>query len=332
MTTPLVSLVVPTYNGAPYVRRMIDSIIAQTCDDWELIIVDGTSRDGIAQHVAEYKSKLGSRLTFIEEPNQGCNAARNTGIDASRGEFVAFLDIDDEFMPTKLERQLELFRLRPDLGLVYCDYSYIDLEGEFHRSVFDSHVRLARQVPYEEIAPRLHVCSPDLFEYLIQEYFIATIVGMVRRSVLGTDIRFHVDNWYGLTEWMFYLDIVRRSRAGYVNEPLCLNHFVRGSISRTSRIRNNIDHRNLLQTMKARYADCSTRAKRTIRANLAQACRQLGMQSYKKQEFGSAIRYFAEAMCEGPRVTTAVHLLQSAGRWGLRMGQPGNDPRVRLVE
>ncbi len=331
MSDPTVSLVVPTFHGAKYVCRMIDSVIAQTLDDWELIIVDGVSGDGTAELVDGYRSRLGDRLTFIEQENQGCNAARNAGIDASRGAFVAFLDVDDEFLPTKFERQLELFRLRPDLGLVYCDYSYIDLDGRFNHSVFDTHVPVARDVPYEEIAPGLRVCAPDLFEYLIRQYFIATIVGMVRRSVLGNDIRFHVDNWYGLCEWMFYLDVVRRCRAGYVNEPLCLNHFVRGSISRTSRLRNYIDHRNLLRTMKTRYADCSGASRRTLRGQLGHACRQLGMQSYKAQEFGPALRYFAEAMREEFSARTGVHLLQSAGRWCMRMGRSGREPRVRLA-
>ncbi len=330
MTRPAVSIVVPTYRSARFVGRMIESVCAQTIDDWELIIVDGRSRDGTAEAVADYRARLGDRLTFIEQRNEGCNAARNAGIEASRGEFVAFLDSDDEFLATKLERQLELFSLGPDLGLVYCDYSYVDLEGRSHGSVFDSHSKLARDVPYEEVAPGLRVCSPDLFDYLIRGYFIATIVGMVRREVLADDLRFHVDNWYGLCEWMFYLEIVRRCRAGYVDEPLCINHFVSGSISRTSRVRNSIDHRNLLRTMRSRFVDCSVSARRTIRYQLGHTCRQLGMHSYKRAEYGPAVRYFGEALGERFDPLTVVHLLQSVGRWAGRMGRPGHDPRLRF--
>ena len=114
LSDPTVSIVVPTFKSAGHLRRMIESVRAQTLEDWELIIVDGKSNDGTAELVREYEQRLGDRLIFIEQTNQGCCVARNTGIEAARGGFVAFLDSDDEFRPAKLSRQMELFRLRPD--------------------------------------------------------------------------------------------------------------------------------------------------------------------------------------------------------------------------
>lgn len=329
MNDPMVSVVVPTYKSAHHIRRMIDSICAQTLTDWELIIVDGASEDGTTEIVEAFRDGLNDRLIYIEQPNQGCCFARNTGIDAAKGRFIAFLDSDDEFLPNKLERQLELFKLRPDLGLVYCDFRYIDLEGQKHESVFDTHCPLARTVPFEQVAGELRVCTPDLFDYLIQQYFIATITGLVRREVLGNDVRYDVSNSYGFAEWMFYLDIVRRSRAGYVNEPLCLHHFEPGSLTRKSKIRNNVHHRRLLKTMRRRFSDVSPTARRFIRQHLFDACEQLGMQGYKQAEYGPAVRFFAEALSNRFAPATCCHLLQSAMRWLLVMGKPGNEPILR---
>ena len=331
LAEPTVSIVVPTYQRARFLRRMIDSVTAQTFDDWELIIVDGKSDDGTAELVRSYQDRLGDRLVFIEQDNQGCCIARNTGIDVARGAFVALLDSDDEFLPTKLERQMELFRLRPDLGLVYCDFSYIDLDGQRHDSVFDTKTPIAPEVPYEAVAPNLHVCTPELFEYLIRQYFIATIVGVVRREVLADDIRFLPNDLYGC-EWMFYLEIARRTRAGYVNEPLCLHHWVDGSLSRTSTIRNTFYHHRLLRTMKERFRDASKPACREIRNQLALTCRQLGMHRYKQAEYAPAMRYFWEALHQRFELTTGLHLVQSALCWVAAPGSPGKEPLPRTSQ
>ena len=326
---PLVSIVVPTFKSVRHLRRMIESVRTQTFSNWELIIVDGQSRDGTTELVEECRDTQNNPLLYIEQPNQGCCVARNTGIDAARGQFIAFLDSDDEFQPNKLERQLELFTLRPDLGLVYCDFMYVDFDGRAHASVFDTHCPLVREVPCERVARALRVCPPDLFDYLIQQYFIATITGLVRREVLSDDIRFDASNSYGFAEWMFYLEIVQRCRAGYVDEALCLHHFEHGSLTRTSKIRNAVHHRRLLKTMQRKFARVSPIAGRSIRGQLYDACTQLGMQSYKRAEYGSAVRFFAESLVHRLSTTTALHLGQSALRWLWVMGQPGNEPLLR---
>ena len=325
---PTVSIVVPTFKRAQYLVRMIDSVVAQTYDDWELIIVDGQSGDGTAELIDGYRTKLGDRLVFIEQTNQGCCIARNTGIDAARGRFVAFLDSDDEFLPTKLERQMALFTLRPELGLVYGDYSYLDLSGVFVQSTFDTKSKVARQVPTEVVAPNLRVCTPDFFSFLLREYFIATIVGVVRREVLGNDIRFLEHDLYGC-EWLFYLEIARRCRVGYVDEPLCMHHWIDGSLSRTSKIRNTVYHRRLLKTMHDRFPDATRTQRRVIDRQLAETCRQLGFESHKAAEYGPAVRYLREAFMAEPRTNTAAHVAQSAYRWIIARGRPGTEPLLR---
>ncbi|WP_324759671.1 glycosyltransferase family 2 protein [Haloarcula sp. GH36] len=117
---PTVSVVIPSYNRATVLPRAIDSALAQTIDDIEVIVVDDASTDNTETVVREY----GDRVTYLaHETNKGGSAARNTGIDAADGSIVAFLDSDDEWHPRKLEYQLELLHSRPDeWGAVYCGF------------------------------------------------------------------------------------------------------------------------------------------------------------------------------------------------------------------
>jgi glycosyltransferase involved in cell wall biosynthesis len=331
MGTPVVSIVVPTYKSAAFIDRMIRSVLAQSMDDWELIIVDGASDDGTREIVNEHRRRSDGRIVFVEQPNAGCNAARNTGIDLSRGRYVALLDSDDEFLPTKLERQVALMDGHDDVGLVFSDFAFVDLDGAYHASMFDESLRFLRRVPFDEPCPGLRVCGADFFKYLVQCDFISTIVSLFRRDVVGDDIRFYEDNWYGLTEWMFHLEIARRTRVGYVNEPLSVNHFRLQSISRTSRIRNSLSRRDLLRTMKTKFRDEGRDVRRTIRRQLSETNSQLGMHAYKNREFGSAARYFGESFAENFAPRTGIHLVQSTARWLTTVGRIGGDHPLRVT-
>lgn len=119
---PLVSVVVPTYNRAETLPRAIDSALAQTVDDLEIVVVDDGSTDRTGEVLEGYGTDRVRTVTH--ETNHGANVARNTGIDYADGEYVAFLDSDDEWRPTKLERQLELLDSRSDEWVAaYCGFT-----------------------------------------------------------------------------------------------------------------------------------------------------------------------------------------------------------------
>jgi glycosyltransferase involved in cell wall biosynthesis len=103
---PAVSIIIPVYNRAASIGRALASVVAQSVDDWELIVVDDGSTDNTPDIVAALDE---SRLRLIRHPvNRGAAAARNTGIAAARGRYIAFLDSDDEWMPLKLQVQLHV--------------------------------------------------------------------------------------------------------------------------------------------------------------------------------------------------------------------------------
>ncbi|ELY42001.1 glycosyltransferase family 2 protein [Natronorubrum tibetense] len=122
-----VSVIIPTYNRATTLPRAIDSALAQTVDDLEVVVVDDGSTDDTDSVLAEYDDPRVRPV--VHATNQGANVARNTGIDHARGEYVAFLDSDDEWRSEKLERQLETLEDRSDEWIgVYCD-AVFELSG-----------------------------------------------------------------------------------------------------------------------------------------------------------------------------------------------------------
>lgn len=114
-----VSVVIPTYNRAHVLRRAIDSVLAQTFVDFEVLVIDDGSDDDTERVVADYTDQ---RIKFHRlAENSGVSAARNFGMRLARGEFIAFLDSDDEFLPTKIEKQVAKLRLSGDeIALVTC--------------------------------------------------------------------------------------------------------------------------------------------------------------------------------------------------------------------
>jgi glycosyltransferase involved in cell wall biosynthesis len=127
---PVISVIIPTYNRAHLVGRAIRSVLAQTFQDWELIVVDDGSSDNTEEVVCSFQDP---RICYIShEVNRGGSAARNTGIKVARGEYVSFLDSDDEWLPEKLEKQLACFRntQMEQLGMVVCGRIDLDEKGE----------------------------------------------------------------------------------------------------------------------------------------------------------------------------------------------------------
>jgi glycosyltransferase involved in cell wall biosynthesis len=163
-SSPRITVVIPVFNRAQAVQRAISSVLAQTYQNFELIVVDDGSTDSIAESVSAF---LDRRITLIRhERNRGGGAARNTGIWAGSGPFVAFLDSDDEWLPTKLERQLEVFeRSGERLGFVYTGAERIFPDGSS-----------SRYIPER----RGDLSSALLTDNVVGE----TSLGMVRRTAL----------------------------------------------------------------------------------------------------------------------------------------------------
>ena len=124
---PRVSVIVPTHNRVGLLAEAVHSVLAQTFADFEVIIVDDGSTDRTADRVAGIGDP---RVQYHYQVNAGPSRARNAGIALARGEFVAFLDDDDSWLPEKLERQMDVLTARPHVDVVYCGFTFVGAEGE----------------------------------------------------------------------------------------------------------------------------------------------------------------------------------------------------------
>jgi hypothetical protein len=129
----------PTFNRARYLVDAVDSVLAQTVRDLELVVIDDGSTDETPALVAAAAAR-DARVQYTRQPNQGLAAARNHGLRLARGDYLAFLDSDDEYLPTALEDHLAVFAHQPGLGMAIGGYEYVDESG----------TPLGRRCPWQE--------------------------------------------------------------------------------------------------------------------------------------------------------------------------------------
>lgn len=128
-TFPTVSVVIPTYNRPAYLARAIESVIGQTYKDWELIVVDDGSPTGEIKTVVERYAGQDGRIRYVRRPNGSWYRARNTGIRNARGQYLAFLDDDDQWLKEKLEKQVAFMDAHPEVGLNYTLFQVYRLQN-----------------------------------------------------------------------------------------------------------------------------------------------------------------------------------------------------------
>ena len=115
---PTVSVIIPTYNRALMVKDAIQSVLDQTYSDYEIIVVDDGSTDNTSKVINDLRSHSG-KVHYIHQENKGRSAARNIGVHAARGDYIAFLDSDDMFLPEKLRVQVMTLENNLDFGMAY---------------------------------------------------------------------------------------------------------------------------------------------------------------------------------------------------------------------
>jgi glycosyltransferase involved in cell wall biosynthesis len=178
MTSPLVSVVIPTYNYGHYIREAIDSALAQTYPVHEIVVVN----DGSTDNTTEILKSYGSRIRLCEQANGGPAKARNRGVQECRGELIAFLDADDAWLPRKIERQIEVLRELPEPRVVSTDLMPIDrasvrlsIETRSCRESEKSIVTLRDLLEFASVVPSSVMIAKDYFKKL--GFFDETLAG-----------------------------------------------------------------------------------------------------------------------------------------------------------
>lgn len=133
-TNPLVSVVIPTYNGEKFIEKCIESVLSQTYINIEIVVVDDGSFDNTISIVKEFCNKYPENIKLVIQENSDVSKARNTGVDNSNGELIAFLDQDDFFESSKIQKQVSLFENIDNIDLIFCDIIKIFANGKHHHA------------------------------------------------------------------------------------------------------------------------------------------------------------------------------------------------------
>ncbi|MGK7876190.1 MAG: glycosyltransferase family 2 protein [Xenococcaceae cyanobacterium] len=208
--TPKVSVIIPTYNRSHFIKDAVDSVLAQTYQDFELIVVDDGSTDGTQEVLADYRE----RLKYIYQENQGRSVARNLGAKNAKGKYIAFLDSDDMWTPMKLERQLQVLETNPKIALVHCFTSGIDNKGRHCQELTECH-----KIHYQRTSQRGYS-----FEAIALECIIFTSCIAVKRDIF-LDLGGFDSSFDYLEDWDFYLRLAFNHKIAVVPEALSLYRY-----------------------------------------------------------------------------------------------------------
>lgn len=215
---PSVSVILPVYNGARYLRAAIDSVIAQTLGDWELIAIDDGSTDDTPRILEQYADP---RLVLLRQANAGEAAARNAGLDRARGNYIAFLDADDTYFPHALGELARFLDGRARVDVVYSDGQVCDQENRFL-------MRLSEHRPGPQAGPMLErlVTSPGAVG--------VPSCTMLRRAVIERHgARFDTDLVIG-PDWDFWIQLARHVQFGYLDRITVTYRLHATNITRTA--------------------------------------------------------------------------------------------------
>jgi len=204
------SIVIPVYNARKFIVQAIQSALDQTLQDHEVIVVNDGSTDDSDKEILKFRG----RVVYIKQENKGVSAARNVGIQRAKGEYIAFLDQDDVFMPNKLEKLASFLDRHPDHGMVYSQISRIDGEGKL--------------LPPKKIPTH----SGDIFPQLFMKCYIAPSMVMCRRQAL-LDIDLFQERFSSEGEdYDLFLRLAKRAPIGVVQEELVMYRVHMGNVSK----------------------------------------------------------------------------------------------------
>ena len=206
---PLVTVITPAYNAEAYIKETIDSVLAQSLSDWELIVLDDGSKDRTQEIVAGYAQKDPRIHLVVNETNMGVAKTRNRGIDLAQGRYIAFLDSDDIWHPNKLSAQLEKMEAQK-AQICYCAYGIIGPQGDKVRADY----LVPEQVSYEDLLKENCMqCSAMLIEAEVVKKLMFNTEYYHEDYILGLDMLSGGYRAVGCTEVLLYWRYAENSRS-----------------------------------------------------------------------------------------------------------------------
>ncbi len=262
METNKISIIIPTYNRRDLIERAVLSVLEQDYHNLEVIIVDDCSTDNTEEVL---KNLTDARIKFIKHTqNKGANAARNTGIKAANGGYIAFQDSDDEWMPEKLSKQMKIFEDSDDdnLGIVYTAFWKIEEKTK-------------KYIPSKDILKT----NGNLHDILLGNSFISTQALLIKKECL-LDVGMFDENLPRLQDWELLLRLSKEYHFYLVDEPLVNVYHTEGSISTNQKSLTD----TLILILEKHYDDFA-KNKKVLAAYYCYVSQQFYLASDKKETY-----------------------------------------------
>ncbi len=276
---PQVSVIIPTYNQAKFIGEAIDSVLNQTYQDFEIIVVDDGSTDRTKEVLDKYKDSI----RYIYQENRGPAAAKNKGILASQGKYIATLDSDDVWLPRKLEFQIDLLESNEQLDLVYADAYRINLKSQ----------GLSKETYFQRYKPY----SGRVLDKLLLDNFIPSLAVMMRRRCLDK-VGLFDESLYTGEDWDLWLRIAKESNLDFINFPLGTRRIHKSNITRESEERMILNDIKILNKMMAGELNSPKQLRQVVNKKFAQLYYLLGKEyllsgamQRSKEQFKIAFSY-----------------------------------------
>lgn len=324
-TPGLVSVIIPAHNRAGIVRETIDSILAQTYDNFEALVIDDGSTDATREVISRYTDP---RIRYIYRENGGLSAARNTGLNAAAGEFVAFIDSDDIWYSWKLAAQVEIFRRHRDVGLIWTDMSTFAKAGEIleerhlrtYYSVYESvdfdssHGRAGTLMELvADPPPDLAACPyyvADVFQDMFGGNLVHPSTAIVRRDRLQKSGPFEPEvTGPGAEDYHFYFRVTAYGPAAFLDAPTTLFRVHPSQMSTVNGLREARGNLTIVLHWLERHPSILPKAR--IRERLARSHAWLGAEELHAGNQRVATRHFWQSIRFQWRRRTAVMLVIS---------------------
>jgi glycosyltransferase involved in cell wall biosynthesis len=273
-----VSVIMPCFNHALFVRESIEAVLTQSVRDLELIVVDDCSRDGSKEVIKECISHDHRARAIYHEANLGASRSRNDGMVIAHGEYVAFCDADDVWMPTKLERQLELLERHPAHGVAYCDAGIINEYG------METGERFSDQFPVPGNG------SGRLFDELCTRNFVNMQTVVLRRKCI-VDAGYFDESVKWVEDWLFWLKVSFDYSFIYADEVLAKYRVHERSTGRVQRRGYKINRVKVFHRTLRNYPGISSKLKAGIFYHLGMALIGLGKRKYANRCFIRSMKF-----------------------------------------
>jgi glycosyltransferase involved in cell wall biosynthesis len=261
-------------NYACFLPEAVDSVFAQTVPDWELLVIDDGSSDHTPTAVRPYLADR--RVRYACSDTLGQPRAKNLGIALSRGRFVAFLDADDAWEPTKLEKQLAVFAARPDVGVVFSKRSLMDEAGN------PVPVKVASAPPSGFVLPHMFTQNFVCFSSVVVKRAVFAHVG---RFDPGWDLSIDYDLW---------LRVAKFYQFAFVDEELVRYRTGHGNLSK--KLRDRVDTAmSIMHRAETRYTVADAVPAEVIADGYASTCQTLGY-VMRSSEPRAAARWYLRAL------------------------------------